>query len=293
MQPGELRYAVVDVEVGADQRIHDIGALRPDGAVFHEASRNRLLHFLQGSDYLCGHNIVHHDALYLFGDGPVPYKLVDTLYLSPLLFPERPYHRLLKDDKLLTEQVNNPVNDCEKAHDLLQDEIAAWHRLPAAKQQIYASLLRGQSEFEGFLSMVGAENGSEELSALIVSTYEGKICQHADLSMLIGEHAVELAYALALADTSDYRSVTPGWVLHNYPGVEHVVRLLRHTPCSQGCPYCNRRLYLHHNLKELFGYDRFRTYEGEPLQEKAARAAVDGKSLLAIFPTGGGKSLTF
>ena len=139
MQPGELRYAVVDVEVGADQRIHDIGALRPDGAVFHEASRNRLLHFLQGSDYLCGHNIVHHDALYLFGDGPVPYKLVDTLYLSPLLFPERPYHRLLKDDKLLTEQVNNPVNDCEKAHDLLQDEIAAWHRLPAAKQQIYAS----------------------------------------------------------------------------------------------------------------------------------------------------------
>ena len=293
MQPGELRYAVVDVEVGADQRIHDIGALRPDGAVFHEASQNRLLHFLQGSDYLCGHNIVHHDALYLFGDGPVPYKLVDTLYLSPLLFPERPYHRLLKDDKLLTEQVNNPVNDCEKAHDLLQDEIAAWHRLPAAKQQIYASLLRGQSEFEGFLSMVGAENGSEELSALIVSTYEGKICQHADLSMLIGEHAVELAYALALADTSDYRSVTPGWVLHNYPGVEHVVRLLRHTPCSQGCPYCNRRLDLHHNLKELFGYDRFRTYEGEPLQEKAARAAVDGKSLLAIFPTGGGKSLTF
>ena len=257
--------------MGADQRIHDIGALRPDGAVFHEASQNRLLHFLQGSDYLCGHNIVHHDALYLFGDGPVPYKLVDTLYLSPLLFPERPYHRLLKDDKLLTEQVNNPVNDCEKAHDLLQDEIAAWHRLPAAKQQIYASLLRGQSEFEGFLSMVGAENGSEELSALIVSTYEGKICQHADLSMLIGEHTVELAYALALADTSDYRSVTPGWVLHNYPGVEHVVRLLRHTPCSQGCPYCNRRLDLHHNPKELFGYDRFRTYEGEPLQAAITR----------------------
>ena len=36
-----------------------------------------------------------------------------------------------------------------------------------------------------------------------------------------------------------------------------------------------------------------RTYDGEPLQERAARAAVNGKSLLAIFPTGGGKSLTF
>ena len=43
----------------------------------------------------------------------------------------------------------------------------------------------------------------------------------------------------------------------------------------------------------FFGYDQFRTYGGEPLQERAARAAVEGKSLLAIFPTGGGKSLTF
>ena len=52
MQPGELRYAVVDVEVGADHRIHDIGALRSDGAVFHEVSQSRLLHFLQGFHYL-------------------------------------------------------------------------------------------------------------------------------------------------------------------------------------------------------------------------------------------------
>lgn len=52
-------------------------------------------------------------------------------------------------------------------------------------------------------------------------------------------------------------------------------------------------LDIHHNLKQLFGYDAFRTYDGEPLQEQASQAAVDGKSLLAIFPTGGGKSLTF
>lgn len=43
----------------------------------------------------------------------------------------------------------------------------------------------------------------------------------------------------------------------------------------------------------FYGYDKFRTYNGEPLQENAVKAAVDGKSLLAIFPTGGGKSLTF
>ena len=46
-------------------------------------------------------------------------------------------------------------------------------------------------------------------------------------------------------------------------------------------------------LKQFFGFDSFREYEGEPLQEKAVAAAVKNKSLLAVFPTGGGKSVTF
>ena len=46
-------------------------------------------------------------------------------------------------------------------------------------------------------------------------------------------------------------------------------------------------------MKEFFGFSRFRSYGGEPLQERAVRAAVEGKSLLAVFPTGGGKSVTF
>ena len=57
------------------------------------------------------------------------YRLVDTLFLSPLLYPERPYHHLLKDDKLISEQMNNPVNDCVKARDLLLDEVARWEPL--------------------------------------------------------------------------------------------------------------------------------------------------------------------
>ncbi len=46
-------------------------------------------------------------------------------------------------------------------------------------------------------------------------------------------------------------------------------------------------------LKAFFGHEAFRTYNGEPLQENAVRAAIDGESLLAVFPTGGGKSITF
>lgn len=287
-------YAFVDVEVAvSDKRIVDIGALRWDDALLHSAHKAELAVFLKGVDYVCGHNIIHHDALYVL-DEDSDKLLVDTLYVSPLLFPERPYHRLLKDDKLVSEQLNNPVNDCMKARDLLMDEVARWSLLPERKRLIFATLLSGVKEFEGFLRFVGATTMKKDaLAELIAEEYDGKICRHADLAALIAQRPCDLAYALALVDTSDYRSITPPWVLHNYPDVEQVVRLLRHTRCTEGCDYCNSSLDLHENLKAFFGYDQFRTYEGEPLQERAARAAVDGKSLLAIFPTGGGKSLTF
>ena len=287
-------YAIVDVEVGLkDHKIHDIGALKHDDTTFHKTSKEELFIFLNDVDYICGHNIIHHDANYLFTNQKCRWTLVDTLYVSPLLFPERPYHRLVKDDKLISEQMNNPVNDCKKAKDLLLDEIACWHSLPQEKRLLFASLLKGKKEFEGFLSIVSAAYIHEGIQKLIKDLYAGKICQHADLGMLIRQYPCGLAYALALIDTTDYRSITPGWVLYNYPEVEFIVKLLRHTNCHKGCDYCRTQLDVLHNLKTFFGYECFRTYEGEPLQERAAQAAVEGKSLLAIFPTGGGKSLTF
>lgn len=51
------RYAFVDVEVGmSDRKIHDIGALRYDDAVYHAVSKEGLVQFIDGVDYLCGHN---------------------------------------------------------------------------------------------------------------------------------------------------------------------------------------------------------------------------------------------
>ena len=287
-------YAVVDVEVGLkDHKIHDIGALKHDDTTFHKTSKEELFVFLNDINYICGHNIIHHDAKYLFANDTCQWILVDTLYISPLLFPERPYHRLVKDDKLICEQMNNPVNDCKKAKDLLLDEIACWNLLSKKKRVLFASLLKDKKEFEGFLSMVSAEYIHEGIPKLIKELYAGKICQHADLDMLINQYPCGLAYALALIDTTDYRSITPGWVLYNYPEVEFIVKLLRHTTCHEGCDYCHTQLDILYNLKTFFGYECFRTYEGEPLQERATQAAVEGKSLLAIFPTGGGKSLTF
>ena len=269
-----------------DLKVHDIGALRWDGAVFHSANKEALMDFLKGVDFVCGHNIIRHDIRFLSGDLASGFLFVDTLFVSPLLFPERPYHRLLKDDKLLYEQMNNPVNDCEKARDLLMDEVAQWDRLSQSQKTIFATLLRDHVEFNGFLAFVQAKAvHKEELPALVRSAYRGRICEHADIESIVSQQPCELAYALALTDTTDHRSVTPAWVLHNYPNVENVLQRLRNTRCVEGCDYCNDSLDVYVNLKRFFGYDAFRTYEAQPLQDNAARAAVERRSLLAIFPT--------
>ena len=69
--------------------------------------------------------------------------------------------------------------------------------------------------------------------------------------------------------------------------------LLRNKPCIVGCKYCEKALDAKLGLKDFFGFDSYRTFNDQTLQEDAVNAAIRNNSLLAIFPTGGGKSLTF
>ena len=116
----------------------------------------------------------------------------------------------------------------------------------------------------------------------------------ADINLLIEKSPIELAYALALISANERSYVIPAWVYKNFPRIENVLKLLRNTPCNdENCVYCTQNLDAVKRLNSIFGYSSFRQYNGEPLQQKAAEAAIKGKSLLAIFPTGGGKSITF
>jgi ATP-dependent DNA helicase RecQ len=54
-----------------------------------------------------------------------------------------------------------------------------------------------------------------------------------------------------------------------------------------------QKLNVKMGLKRFFDYDSYREYAGESLQEKAANSAIHGKSILVLFPTGGGKSIAF
>ena len=285
----------IDSEITVDTGIiADLGAVKEDGAQFHAKSKQDFSDFVRASEFVCGHNIIHHDLKYigdLFDSEKQP-EFIDTLYLSPLVFPRKPYHKLLKDDKIQSEELNNPLNDAMKARDLFYDEVNEFQALSSKMKWIFCALLFPYPEFQGFFKYIGFKPYALTEYA-IRSEFEGRICENADLGLLMKYYPVELAYALAIINCDDKSSITPPWVLRNYPKVENVIKFLRHTPCENGCAYCDAKLDVHKQLKKFFGFDEFRTYNGEPLQKKAADAAVKGESLLAVFPTGGGKSITF
>lgn len=295
---GEPRSGIVflDAEVGVgDRRVHDIGAVRIDGSVLHSSDPARLLEFIGEASVICGHNIIHHDLHFLSSLlSEKSFTFIDTLYWSPLLFPEKPYHALLKDDKILQDEFNNPASDAKKAMQLYLDEVSAFSKLTERRKSIYCALLSGQKEFEGFLKINAREvHPLASIEGAIMDEFDGRVCSHAKVRAIVHKYPVELAYALALIGTADKESITPPWVAKNYPKVESIINHLCNTPCPEGCSYCKDRLDVRKNLRCFFGFEKFRTYEGEPLQENAARAAVEGRSLIAVFPTGGGKSVTF
>lgn len=147
----------IDCEVKKEnQKITDFGAVNEAGEQFHSTNLLSFTRFLQGNNYICGHNIVHHDLKYLEKNVDLSdYIPIDTLYLSPLLFPEKPYHKLLKDDKLQTEELNNPLNYAIKAKDLFFDEVNAFQGLPNYLKRIFCALLFDFPEFRGFFQYDG------------------------------------------------------------------------------------------------------------------------------------------
>ena len=290
--------AFIDTEIEPKSRkILDIGCVKGNGNSFHSNSINDLTTFLSGTEFICGHNILNHDLKYIQkavdGAGINPSKIIDTLFLSPLLFPTKPYHALLKDDKLQSEDNNNPLNDSIKAKDLFFDEVAMFHQTDETIKQILYLLLIDKKEFGSFFHFIAYSSNDKNLEKLIREKFHSEICLQSNLTKIISENPIELAYTLALINCRNRYSITPPWVLKTYPEIERVMTALRNKPCLTGCVYCNEALDIHKGLKTYFGFKTYRTYADEPLQENAVKAAVDNKSLLAVFPTGGGKSITF
>lgn len=301
----EAQILFFDVEADpSNGKIMELAGLLDNTHIRTKAAAD-FFRFALASAYCCGHNIVQHDCKLLATCYPSEYSeyfrqlpKIDTLYLSALLFPREKYHRLFKGYQLQAEWLNDPLKDAEAARDLFFELENAFASLALEKKQLWQLLLHHISGFDGFFDYLKLPATSATLwqtQSLIRNYFSDKICTAVPIIDYIEKQAVELAYALNAIDAEpeDTGFLAP-WVLHHYAESDLILKKLR-TPCNeQLCKskYCNEQQALI-ALKSYFGYSEFRSYDGDPLQEKAVNAALEGQSLLVIFPTGGGKSLTF
>lgn len=309
-------------------RIMMVGALRPDlGAELElkvsgdpSPALQQLDALSDGASFVLGHNVIDHDLPILREHFPGmalhALPVIDTLRLSPLAFPQNPYHRLIKDYKLIRDSLNSPLSDCRSTLVLFLDQRQAFTQLNETNQTellCYQALLAPSMRGDlgaFFASLTGQSPVSvPELRArfpqLLQETDPAlqrdlKVCR-ARLEQLLEEDLQRedlhwpLAYALAWLRVSGGNSVLAPWVRHQFPEVGRLISELRDMPCErEDCQYCQTTHDPRHELKRYFGFPDFR-YEGpgESLQHDIVLAGMRGQHVLAILATGGGKSLCY
>ena len=168
----------LDIETGIDKTLFSEGAVRGEKAFSSTINGNgqksiiKLDQFCCGASALCGHNITAHDLPVLkelsphLGIHSLP--AIDTLFLSPLAFPENPYHRLVKDYKLISSSKNNPVADSHLARSLLEDEIQSFQAMGEEKRFYAAAFSLAGKDFS-FLApfFKGPEETLDEKQAMV------------------------------------------------------------------------------------------------------------------------------
>ena len=264
-----------------------------------------LIAALQSAKFVAGHNILQHDLPILeshFGVRAEPQNVVDTLLLSSLLFPNKPYHHLRKEYLHDESDPSNPLKDALLSKTLLLDCVEKWKSYPWELQTILFLFLRKEPGFAPFFGLVDfrgedvrAHRG--ELESWMLRKYRDSICLNQNFLNEWANFKAEWCFLLTLFFDVGSTDFVPYWVRYQYPHIENILHKRRLVPCGDSaCPYCSEQLNLNKQLKKWFGYDNFRKFSEEekvPLQEQVANAALLGKSFLAVFPTGGGKSLTF
>ena len=316
-----FRCLSLDLEVGVrDRRIHAFAGVRPDtgqSLIFPMAGDDlaaalaKLEELADGADFLLGHNLIDFDLPHLQAVNPnlrlLRLPAVDTLRLNPLAFPRNPYHHLVKhyqDGQLKRGRINDPELDARITLEVFENQqkalcdaesdlLTAWHWLTTAGNgagfdRVFASLRQSRrpSDAEAYDAM------RARLAGNACQTHAREVMADA------ARRGWALAFAMAWLSVAGGNSVMPPWVRHQFPEAGHLVRRLRDTACADpACGWCRERHDARKELARWFDFAGFRpepTDEaGRPLQQSIVEAAMAREHVLAILPTGAGKSLCY
>lgn len=317
------RCLSIDLEVGIkDARIHKFAAVRGDtntAFVFQNGDLSAALvqldAFAEAVAFLLGHNLIEFDAVHLAAAKPdlqlLKLPMVDTLRLNPLAFPRNPYHHLVKhykDGQLQRGCVNDPELDARLTLQVFSDQLNAFKEMQESAPDLMLAwhwLTTSSDIMSGLNSvfmMVRRSPRPTDARALaaILQRLSGQACAtHAqEIVADADRYGWALAYALSWLSVAGGNSVMPPWVRHQFPEAGTLVRRLRDDACGDSsCTWCAQRHDARKELKRWFGFADFRPEpadaDGRPLQQAIVEAAMQGKHVLGILPTGTGKSLCY
>lgn len=256
---------------------------------------NEILNNLPEDTYIFWHNILNFDQNFL--PQIYKFKIIDSLFLSALFFPKKPYHKLVKsykDKQIWTKIENNPIKDTKLVFDLINDILS---KIKTYDKNWARFLLSSENKiiknFTGFLeknNKLKIEKVSDFWAKSILKEYlKNKVCENVFDNFFHWEK-IEFMIACNFLYEADRESIPPKFLNFN-DNFYNILDFLVSSRCNK-CDFCtkhNSKFY----LKKYFWYDNFRKFDWKDLQKQAVEQALSQEDLLVIFPTWWGKSLTF
>jgi len=292
-----------------EKPIREIGVVIDDFQQ-KQASPGKLFEQLQSykPEFLCGHNLRKFDYHYLTETALNPLVrdmgIIDTLELSLLLFSENTLHKLPKSYKDNDPNgVNDPLKDALITKQLLFKIIKRFEQLPDTLQSIYCSLLSFTADFQPFFNLINLSvpiiTEHAELSEAIKKELGSKIQSPGNLLPLLSDHPIELAYMISVLHRSieEVRSFPPK-LFFDYPNIQAQLNSITFNQLNEIAD-------LEKSAMKYFGFDSFRCFAkfksetdllmaGELISQRdIVQATLEREDILAVLPTGGGKTFTF
>ncbi len=314
----------LDLEINKKWKIFKIWGLLWDKKFSYSnltQFKEKVLDDLPNDTFLIWHNILNFDRNFL--PSLFRFKIIDTLFLSALFFPEKPYHRLVKEYKenCIWFCKNDPTKDSEETQKLLDDIVrqlktydTTWLKFLLSSENTiiknfvdYLIKYRQLKSFKKFTK--------EESKTILKKFLKNKVCsgifdgrisrQYQEdnqndcqdnikkinkKSIIFEYDDIEFLIACNFLYSVKDNSIPPKFL--NYTNKFYkALDFITHYRCWK-CDFCKKHKLTNY-LKKYFGYNDFRKFWGKDLQKKAIKEALNKENLLVVFPTWWWKSLTF
>ncbi|WP_024786804.1 RecQ family ATP-dependent DNA helicase [Lebetimonas sp. JH369] len=246
----------------------------------------------QNINFIGGHNIVNYDIpqlLYNQGNNTYEYikkiNFIDTLYLS-ILLNRKSSHALEKEYKK-EEKQNNPIKDAEESLTIFSELCTNFKVLPKNIKCSLFYLLKNNEYYKGFFKYIGLDliycNETEIFNTI-------NQCFNLDKDY-INKYPLEIAIIFL---SKYFNKSVP---LFAYKNIENLKKVKNDLILK------SKQISLKSYIKTLSNNDEFEFRKFKPLeddlfnddisQEDIIKYSLDRENILAILPTGGGKSLCY